>query len=75
MSSLTSQHTFSLISDIPFKYPLTDREGGVQEGGGMAGKTGGWKWRMEALGYSFLLVMDCRQSKAVYLRLSFLLSD
>lgn len=72
MSSLTSRHTFFLISDIPFKYPLTDTERGVQEGGGGVGvgQVGG-EWKLEALGYSFVLVMDCRQRKAVSLRLSF----
>lgn len=68
MSSLTSQHTFFLISDIPFKYPLTDTERGVQEGGGGGGAERGGRM---AVGYSFLLVMDCRQRKAVSLRLLF----
>lgn len=34
VSSDLSTHFSPPISDIPFKYPLTDREQGVQESGG-----------------------------------------
>lgn len=40
-----STHFSSLISDIPFKYPLTDTERGEREGGGWVGggENGGWR--------------------------------